>query len=869
MQRKTDACRVSTGILALDGIIDDLRIGDNVVWRVDDLEDYQRHVSAFVEAAKHSGRQILYIRFGAHRPLLTAAEGVTLVELDALQGFETFTAHVYELITRHGRGAFYVFDCLSDLLSDWATDRMVGYLFEVVCPYLYELDTVAYFALLARRHSHDTISRIRRTTQVLIDVRRHAGGCHIQPVKADQRRSPTMFLPHEQQGEQLIPITDSSAVTRTQAAMGLTVMDAPMRQLDYWDALFLEAQQVASEEPEDAHQPLIERLCRMLLGRDERIQSLAQQHFRLADLLAIRARMIGSGFIGGKAVGMLLARRILIVQDQALWDQHLAPEDAFFLGTDAFYAFIVHNRLWHLLMQHRQHEHFHSAGARLHAAICAGTLPEGVRQALPRVLDYFGQYPILVRSSSLLEDGFGNAFAGKYDSLFLVNQGPPEERLAALEQAILQVYASSVSADALSYRDARGLAECEEPMALLIQRVNGSYQDRYYLPDAAGVAVSRNIFAWHPDLNPAAGMLRLVMGLGTRAVDRQDGDHAAIIPLDAPTRRPYSDAEEARRYSQHLLDALDVERNSLVSLSLRELLPVAPGLETPLNWLGSLDTQASVASRQQGGPLIWHLDFAKLLNDSEFVPLMRRLLSSLEQAYKYPVDVEFTVHIDADGAIRLNLVQCRPLQTLGQQKAPQLPQNVASKHQLMATRGQFMGGNIEQPIARVIRVDGQRYAALDLSRKYAVARLIGRLNAQYASAQDCPTLLIGPGRWGSSTPSLGVPIRFSDISRMTALVEVAELGDQLMPDLSYGSHFFQDLVESRIAYIAIRPGHPCCDYYPQWLEQQPGAKVSLDPEDGIDAQVAGAVQVRDTRDSGLKLMADVVSQQLLCAAVIS
>ncbi len=856
---------VSTGVEGLDAILDGLRIGDNVVWRVDDIEDYRRFVEPFVAAASAQGRQIIYLRFGQHAPLLPDDPGIRTVQLESRGGFEAFTAQVYQLITDHGRGAFYVCDCLSDLLAAWATDYMVGNFFRVVCPYLFELDTVAYFALQPQNHSHITLSRIRETTQVLIDVHHADNERQIQPVKVWQRQSPTMFLPHRQRGDRFLPVVDSSDATRLQAALAHRREGTSRRQLDCWDHLFLEAAEVAAPGVDESRRSgVLEHLLQVVIGREPRILELARRYLTLEDLLAVRARMIGTGYIGGKAVGMLLARKILLREDPERWERYLEPHDSFYVGSDVYYSYLVHNGWWPRIMRQRTTEGYFDAARSLHQDMLAGEIPDEVRLELERVLDYFGQYPILVRSSSLLEDGFGNAFAGKYESTFRVNQGTPEERMQQLEEAIRLVFASSMGEDALVYRQQRGLAKLEEPMGLLLQRVNGRYHESLYLPDAAGVGVSRNVFAWDPEMDPKAGMLRLVLGLGTRAVDRIEGDHACVVALDQPHRRPFRDTGDAYRYSQHAVDILDIMDNRLRSIPLRQLVQAAPSL--PLRWVAEMDREATERAREHGdGSPIWRLTFTPLLRETDFVPLMRQLLGTLEKAYAYPVDIEFTLHLADDGTPSVNLVQCRPLQTLGEPREVQLPDRVATNRLLFSTEGRFMGGNMDQPIDRIIHVDGPRYSALKVSQRFAVARLVGRLNREVRDRDECPTLLIGPGRWGTSSPELGIPVRFADISRVAVLVEVAELGSGLIPDLSFGSHFFQDLVESKIGYVALFPQESGTVFHPEWLDTLPsGSRLPLDSDEAADPAIRDALRLYDVRGVGLRVSADVVAQRLFC-----
>ncbi|MBJ6136169.1 PEP/pyruvate-binding domain-containing protein [Marinobacter litoralis] len=844
--------RVSTGLTGLDEVLDHLRIGDNVVWRVSHLDDYRRFVLPFVDAAATSGRQILYLRFGDHSPIIENHPAVRTIEIDALGGFESFTSRVWRLIEQHGRGAFYICDSLSELLNAWATDAMVGNFFRVICPFLFELDTVAWFALHPDRHSRMTLDRIRQTTQVLLDVHRHGDDVQVQPIKAWRRQSPTMFLPHREHNGQFQPITYSSDATRVQASLEQeSLHNQPL--LDYWDRLFQDASRALAEQNPDAIAALQEQVLQVLVSRDPQILALARRYLSLEDLLSIRSRLIGSGYIGGKATGMLIARNILLKDDPEQWHNQLEPHDSSYLGTDAYYAFLVHNGLWPTIMRQRSERGYLSEAPALQQGILNGQFPDEIRAELERLLDHYGQYPILVRSSSLQEDGFGNAFAGKYDSVFLVNQGSPEQRLAALENAIREVYASSMSEDALVYRKRRGLDQREEPMALLVQRVNGRFHNRYYLPDAAGVGVSRNTFAWDSKMDPKAGMVRLVMGLGTRAVDRIEGDHACVMALDYPTRQPFRDQDESFRYSQHLVDLLDLETGNLETRPLSQILGTTQTL--PMPYLAELDRAATTRAEQIGlkGP-VWRLTFRPLVKGSQFIRQLSSLLATLEAGYQHPVDVEFTLHLNDQGETSFNLVQCRPLATIGETGPVQIPDPLPRSRLLFQTRGHFMGGNINLGITRIIRVDAVVYGNLNTNERYEVARLIGRIMRQSSE----PTMLIGPGRWGTSSPELGVPVRFSDIAGVAALIEVSENAGDMVPDLSYGSHFFQDLVESGIAYGALFPDMPHCQYHPDRL-QADAADSAIEPDNPVSA----AVHVHSLASGHLQLTGDVLSQQLV------
>ena len=304
--------RISSGVTGLDDILNYLQSGDNVVMQVDDIEAYQSFVMPFVNAALDRNERVVYMRFAHHAPLIEATGQVKIYKLNANTGFELFSTQVHNIIRQEGRDVFYVFDCLSDLLLAWATDLMIGNFFVITCPYLFELNTVAYFAILRGRHSFKTVARIRETTQVLLDIYNYQGRICIHPLKAWHRYSPTMFLPHIEEGPTFTPIMSSVDATNLFPFLAQKSTVSAERHLDYWDRIFLQAQErLVDNSPADAEEKceMVEQLSRILIGRERRMLALAREYFTLKDLLEIKDRLIGTGFIGGKSVGMLLARK--------------------------------------------------------------------------------------------------------------------------------------------------------------------------------------------------------------------------------------------------------------------------------------------------------------------------------------------------------------------------------------------------------------------------------------------------------------------------------------------------------------------------------------------------------------------------------
>ncbi|MEN6466274.1 MAG: PEP/pyruvate-binding domain-containing protein [Syntrophaceae bacterium] len=848
--------RVTTGLKGLDKIIDDLRAGDNVVWQVDEIDDYKGYVYPYVKAALNDGRKVVYIRFGNHPALFERGNGIIIHELDATAGFESFSLQLHKVIEKEGRETFYVFDCLSDLLSAWATDLMIGNFFLITCPYLFDMDTLAYFAILRNSHSFKTIARIRETTQVLLEIYKFNGSSCIHPLKASGRYSPTMFLPHVKKDAEFVPIINSSEAADLFLHMSKKGLGLSRRNLDYWDRLFIEIEDMLAQGPPQKAKSkrareMVDQVSPLLIGREERILALAKKYLTLADLLRIKERMIGSGFVGGKTVGMLLAGSIMKTE-RPEWTSRLEQHDSFYIGSDIFYSYIVQNGLWKMFMRQRTREEYFSMAAQLRESILKGAFPEEVKEQFQIMLEYYGQSPIIVRSSSLLEDAFGNAFAGKYESIFCPNQGSPEMRYEYFEQAVRRIYASSMNESALVYRLQHGLDQKDELMSLLVQRVSGCSRKHYFFPEIAGVGFSRNPFTWSPELDPTAGMLRLVHGLGTRAVMRDVGDYPRIVALDNPLMKPHAGIEDTKKYSQHEVDVINVEKNRFETVDLDDL--IKEGVDSRLDLIGIRDNSSGYGGGY-GDNGSWVLTFDEMMTETRVVPLMSDMLKTLEKAYRYPVDTEFTVNFSPDGELKINLLQCRPLQTKGRPRRVRIPA-VEKAKVFLSQKGNFMGGSISQPVRKIIYVDPEKYANLHRSDRYGIARLIGNLNRKIADRSENPIFLLGPGRWGSSSPFLGVPVTFAEISRMSILGEIAYKQKGMEPDLSFGTHFFQDLVENDIYYIAIFPETPNVVFSPGLPDRYEEHSELIEPK------YRPVVKIFNVPD--MTLMADILSRELVC-----
>jgi hypothetical protein len=859
--------QVSTGLTGLDRVFRGIMAGDNIVWQVDSIGDYVPLVEPFVRCAREKGRKLVYFRFARHHALIPDLPGVEVQTLDPGEGFEPFLAAIHSTIERAGRGAFYVFDCLSDLVADWYSDQMLGNFFMLTCPYLYDLETVAYFALTRGHHSFHATAPILDTTQLFSEVYRHQDEIYVRPLKVQQRYSPTMYTLHVWRGDDFVPVADSTTISEILTLFPWSGLNSTDPRLDIWNRTFMEAEEVVEAQRQqlpfaDLARDLLQRTLRMVVSREERVMRLAEEYLTLNDVLAIKRRMIGTGLIGGKTVGVLLARAIL-KRMLPRWNDLLEVHDSFFIGSDVFYSYLVRNGTWWVREKQKNPATFLDGAETARRRILRGDFPEYILRQFSDMLDYFGQSPIIVRSSSLLEDAFGNAFAGKYDSVFCVNQGPREKRLEDLLSAVRTIYASTMSERALTYRARRGILERDEQMGLLVQRVSGVQQGSLFYPHVAGVGLSFNPYVWSEQIDPAMGLVRLVLGLGTRAVDRSDDDYTRVVSLSDPERRPESNFDSVRQYSQKRIDVLDLEANQITTRHFSELAQHSPDL--PLSLVASVDDELEQRARERGMQDVfpWVLTFERLLRDTPFVDDMREMLKTLQAAYDYPVDVEFTLNAVGERRYKINLVQCRPFQVREAGTIPNPPAHIDPQRLVLEAHGAVIGHSRIGTINRIVFVVPSAYARLTLGDRHKIARLIGQIMRMRTPDAEKSILLIGPGRWGTGSPELGVPVRFAEINNAAVLCEIVAMHDGLIPDVSLGTHFFSDLVETDILYLAIFPQRQDNRLNADFLDQHPNRLAQLLPP---AAEWEHCVRVIDLPADAdvLRLNANTLQQRVFC-----
>jgi len=594
-------------------------------------------------------------------------------------------------------------------------------------------------------------------------------------------------------------------------------------------------------------------LVRRLLTDQLDFIGVAKRYIRVRDFGHEMKHLVptegNQGRLGGKAAGLILARAILL---QAKRDGRLDLEFkipvSYYVPSSGTLDFIQYNGLEELInVKYKPIDEVREEYPLVEKLFKSSSFPPTIHDGLRRMLEVVRDVPLVVRSSSLLEDRIGHAFSGKYKSLFIANRGPLEKRLADLEDAIAEVYASVFHPDPIEYRRERGLIDFQENMGVLIQEVVGREIGGYYFPAFAGVAFSRCEMRWSPRINRTDGMARMVLGLGTRAVDRTGDDYPVLVALEQPQLRAVQRPEDVYRYSQTTVDVIDLRNGQFDSVPLSELL-ARTGQR-----IGMVTKLLSVYRTDQLMPLIGLMT----LNDpSELVVTFEGLLSSsfprelkaivdlLEEGLGEPVDVEF-----AHDGKTLYVVQCRAqARSLESVRIP-IPADIPDSDVIFTARRYIQTGQMRD-LEYIVLVDPRDYEQLpSIDAMRRVATVVGEINR---ALPERSFILMGPGRWGSRGDiRLGVPVTYSDICHTTMLVEIARKKGSYLPDVSFGTHFFQDLVESRISYLPLYPDDDNTAWNEAFLTQSPNALPDILPKHADLANVVRVIHVPAVADGRL------------------
>jgi len=561
--------------------------------------------------------------------------------------------------------------------------------------------------------------------------------------------------------------------------------------------------------------------------------NVAKKYVDLEDFFDLMERIVfppGShGKLGGKSAGLFVASHVLkqAGRRNKIIGAVKKPK-TWYVTSDGLIAFTNYNNLDEIHEQkYKDIEVVRQEYPHLVQVFKNSAFPPEIVKGLSVALDDFGDVPLIVRSSSLLEDRLGTAFAGKYKSLFLANQGDKQQRLEALLDAVAEVYASIFSPDPIQYRSERGLLDFYEEMGVMVQEVVGTRAGKYFFPAFAGVAFAKNEFRWSPRIRREDGLLRLVPGLGTRAVDRVSDDYPVLVSPGQPNLRVNVSTDEVIRYSPKKIDVIDLEENSFVTKDIQDVLREVghdfPALTNVFSIYrdGLLQRPMGLATDMSRDESV--VTFDGLITGTPFMLQLEAILKTLSAAMGVPVDIEF-----ASTGTDFYLLQCRPQSQAAEDVAMEIPANLPDNEVLFTAKKHISNGRVAD-ITHIVYVDPDRYGDLpDFADLVAVGQAVGKLNKILPRRQF---ILMGPGRWGSRGDiKLGVRVTYSEINNSAMLIEVARKKGNYVPDVSFGTHFFQDLVESGIRYLPLYPDDEGIRFNERFLRDSPNKLAEHCPE---------------------------------------
>ncbi|RLD34714.1 MAG: pyruvate, phosphate dikinase, partial [Bacteroidetes bacterium] len=595
-------------------------------------------------------------------------------------------------------------------------------------------------------------------------------------------------------------------------------------------------------------------LIRRLLGDQQEYVNVAKRFIEVNDFNELFKKIIsisGShGKLGGKGAGLFLSKFILkkvAGQDELLKD--IKTPKTWYLNSDGLLHFMKYNNLGDIVEQkYKDIDQIRKEYPYISHVFKNSSFSPEVLNGLSLALDDFGSVPLIIRSSSLLEDRFNAAFAGKYKSLFIANQGTKKQRLQELMDAIAEVYASTFGPDPVEYRKERNLLDYHEEMGILIQEVVGKKVGNYFLPAFAGVGFSHNDYRWSGRIKKEDGLIRLVPGLGTRAVDRLSDDYPILISPGQPNLRVNVTIDEIVRYSPKKVDVINLKTRVFETIDMQNLLKESGDEYLVISQIVSLVTENYIQQAKKFG-----MDFKKdnfvvtfngLINNTDFIKQIHSVLKVLEKELGGPVDIEFA-HDGKD----FYLLQCRPLNYGRINKPAAIPYDV-EKEKIIFSANKFISDGTVSNISHIVYVDPKKYSELsEYEDLITVGRTIGKLNKILPKRHF---ILMGPGRWGSRGDiKLGVSVTYSDISNTAMLIEIARKQKNYVPELSFGTHFFQDLVESRIQYLPLYPDDYGVVFKEQFFTGSKNILSDLLPDLAEFSEVIKVIDVPNTTKGGV------------------
>ena len=546
----------------------------------------------------------------------------------------------------------------------------------------------------------------------------------------------------------------------------------------------------------------------------------------------IKLSSIGKGFFGGKARGIAFLAKILskYISDDMLPGLKINIPRSIVLSTDVFDSFIQHNDLFDSDISHLSDDRIASKflDANLPSTII-GDLRSFIRKT---------RKPLIIRSSSLLEDSLLQPFAGIYASMLIPNESwETDFKFQEICNAIKYVYASTYFEKARTYIKSTSKNVNDEKMAVLIQEVVGTKHGDYFYPTISGVAKSYNYYPSGP-CKPEDGIVYLALGLGKAIVD--GGSSYCFCP-EKPKAPLFGTPKDFIKYSQKKFYSLKLASNYSI---------VNKNEETSLEKLdttiakkdGVLDKVASTYFYKDDrlypgvyddGAIV--VDFGPIIIDNA-IPLakaLKLLLRIGSLALGYPVEIEFVVNFDKEDSkpAELTILQIRSM--IPKENYHEVTIDRFDQGNIIFYSENALGNGIINNIRDIVYIKSE---AFHMSNSTRVVNQIREINNKLMEAGK-PYMLIGPGRWGSADPWLGIPVIWSDIAGVKIIVETPYKDRPIDP--SQGSHFFHDMISSQVGYIITKKDKGNIDW--KWLNS---LTIIEETEDVKHVQASIELEVR-------------------------
>lgn len=508
------------------------------------------------------------------------------------------------------------------------------------------------------------------------------------------------------------------------------------------------------------------------------------------------ARM-GDGSLGGKARGLAFLNRL--IEKHSLTDRYenisISIPRSIVISTEYFDEFILENGLQYVIDSELSDDEILSE-------FVASRLPEGLISGLKTYLKTVDT-PLAVRSSSKLEDSNYQPFAGVYSTYMISHVDNKDMMLRILDKAIKSVYASVFYNGSRTYIQTTGNLQSEEKMAVVIQNICGSEHNGLYYPMISGVGRSVNFYPIGGE-RMEDGIVNVVFGLGKSVVE--GGKTLRFSPEFPKKILQLSQPYLAMRDSQKMMFALDlrpgafkISRNEGVNLAhilVTEVIPDYANSNLVFSTYSAVNSRIVPGVEESGARIV---SFDAILKYGKY-PLAKALSEIMDICRKEllcEVEIEFAADVAPSGKLSLKLLQVRPISSYSAEQEVNFDELKTSLGTLFLESGKALGNGFVNDVSHIVYIAPDKFNSLSTRE---IAAELAEINNTFKSRNE-GYILIGPGRWGSSDPNLGIPVIWSDISEAKMIVEYSMPGFQVEP--SQGTHFFQNITSLGVGYLSI------------------------------------------------------------------